>query len=137
MNWISNLFQKAIINSRNKKIQKQFIFIIAIFILVIISYKLYNKELPINTGVTYIILVFILTLICYLFPVLIQPILVIWLIIGLLLGEFTSSIILGIVYYLLFSPITLTLRLVKKDKFKTNPQWFDSSKKTTNYNKLY
>ncbi|MBT3254637.1 MAG: sxtJ [Candidatus Marinimicrobia bacterium] len=83
-----------------------------IFLLVIglITYFLsLNYALPlISTGVSILLLGF-------LFPLILKPLYVLWMSFALILGFIMTRIILGLIFFLIFSPIGLVFRLIKKD----------------------
>lgn len=51
----------------------------------------------------------------------------IWYSIGNLLGTIFSPIILGIIFFGLFTPIALTMKLFKRDELKINPKFYKST----------
>jgi hypothetical protein len=54
---------------------------------------------------------------------------------GQILGEITSTIILGLVYFVLFFPITLFIRIFRKKKEETG--WLKKSDELSDYEKMY
>ena len=48
-------------------------------------------------------------------PIALKPLYVIWMAIGFVLGWINTRIILGIVFYLLFTPVSLLMKLLRKD----------------------
>ena len=55
-------------------------------------------------------------LIAILFPVLFKPVAILWFGLAKKLGTFTSYILLGIIFYLIVTPVALIRRLAGKDK---------------------
>lgn len=135
MNWIKINLQKAKLNSDKKNIQIQFLWILVILASSIISYKLYKQQLIVDKAFVLYGMVSLLAAIIYFKPIILKPILLLWLLFGLFLGEITSTIILGIIYFFLFFPITFFLRITNKGN-KIKSGWHTDLKKI-DYEKLY
>ncbi len=48
-------------------------------------------------------------------PIALKPLFVLWMSLAIILGFFMTRIILGLIFFLIFSPIGLVFRLIKKD----------------------
>ncbi|MBC8375074.1 MAG: hypothetical protein H8E26_03445 [FCB group bacterium] len=57
----------------------------------------------------------IILLLGLLVPSLLKPLFIIWMSLALILGFIMTRIILGLIFFLIFSPIGLVFRLIKKD----------------------
>lgn len=136
MNWIKNSLQKANENSNKRNIQLQFLWILVAFAVAIISYKLYSQKIILNKALISYGFISLFAVVIYFRPIILKPILLIWLMIGLLLGEITSTIILGIVYYLLFFPITFIIRIFS-DKSLLAAKWYSKEDHKIDYQKLF
>jgi hypothetical protein len=55
----------------------------------------------------------------------------------MVIGEITSVIILGLIYYLLFFPITFILRKTRQKDAPDEPGWHSREKDIIDYKKLY
>lgn len=117
MNWINKSYHKLLETSQNPKKQKDFGYLILVIIALIISYNFYktgfNFNIKINSLLSTFVVILILTIT---FKKVFLPILFVWLLLGEILGAITSTVIMGVVYFLLFSPIVLSLKLFRKEK---------------------
>jgi len=68
-----------------------------------------NYALPLISTGTLILLLGLL------FPGILKPLFVLWMSFALILGFIMTRIILGLIFFLIFSPIGLVFRLIKKD----------------------
>ncbi len=57
----------------------------------------------------------ILAGIALLLPIILRPIYVVWMYIGFVLGWINTRLILGVVFYTLFTPIALLMKILRKD----------------------
>ncbi len=48
-------------------------------------------------------------------PIVLKPLYAIWMVIGFVLGWINTRIILGVVFYTLFTPVALLMKLLRKD----------------------
>lgn len=128
MDWINELLNVA----KNTKKQKQFLWMAGGILFIFWGYKLYE------TGDIHYPLLIIASgcfLISFISAILALPILFVWLLFGKVMGEITSTIILFIIYYFVFAPLSLILNMSKKDISK--PNWIERKNKEINYKKLY
>ena len=135
MNWINRAWNKSMKLANTKKMQRQFAFLLLAFLLGLISYALVVGNIDkvfLVTGGVLILLVILISLFrlkWMLFPLLI------WLILGQILGEITSTIVLAFIYYLIFSPITFLIRIFKKNEEKVG--WQEINSMNSDYRKLF
>ena len=136
MNWIKDQFNVIRNNSLDSKKQKQFGFLLLFILLLIVGTSIYKEGLIFNAKQQLSAILMVLFMgITILFPKIFFPILLIWFIFGAIIGEISSFIILGIIYYLFFSPITIFMRIFKKE-VTCKPKWIVRKEKI-NYEKLY
>jgi len=53
-------------------------------------------------------------------PIVLKPLYAIWMVIGFILGWINTRIILGVVFYTLFTPVALSMKLLRKDPMHRN-----------------
>ncbi len=53
-------------------------------------------------------------------PIILKPVYIVWMYIGFVLGWINTRLILGIVFYLFFTPIALLMKLLGKDPMHRN-----------------
>ena len=122
MNWIKHIINIALHQSSHKRKQMQFIGLILI-ILVGLSFvkwqqeEIYSLPLLLATGSLFLLLFK---------PIIVKPILAGWLVLGGLLGEVSSFIILGFLYFVFLTPASF---LKKKNTYKGNWKNVDISTK--------
>lgn len=120
MSWIKRTYKEISTLATKKRKQRQFGIMLAIIFLAIAGYKFYKEE-------PYLIAACIgggIALVTMVVPIFWMPLLHVWFFIGKILGEISSTIILGTVYYLLFFPVTFIRRLAQK---KVEAGWVDHS----------
>ena len=117
MSWIKTSLSKVIETSKSPKKQKEFGYLSAVIIFIILGISMYKNGFLLNQSQIFIgsSLLFIL-LITFTVKRVFLPFLIVWLVLGELLGLVTSFFIMGIVYFILFSPISLIVRLFRKEK---------------------
>ncbi|MBQ4804091.1 hypothetical protein J8L88_14610 [Aquimarina sp. MMG015] len=135
MSWISGVIDIVQDNSNAKRKQRQFGGLVLVLLLLIFCVSVYKDGFIFNAKQTNAAISFmVVSIITILLPILFYPFLFVWLFVGNILGEISSFVILGIVYYLLFFPITFVLRITNKKKATTG--WIDK-KESIDYEKLY
>ncbi|WP_299185195.1 SxtJ family membrane protein [uncultured Aquimarina sp.] len=135
MSWISGVIDIVQDNSSAKRKQQQFGGLVLVLLLLIFCVSVYKDGFIFNAKQTNTAISFmVVSIITILLPILFYPFLFVWLFVGNILGEISSFVILGIVYYLLFFPITSVLRITNKKKTTTG--WIDK-KESIDYEKLY
>lgn len=73
----------------------------------------------------------ILAAIALLAPIILKPIYIVWMYIGFVLGWINTRLILGIVFYLFFTPIALLMKLLGKDPMhRTLTETYKTYRKT-------
>lgn len=135
MNWIKHTIKTIKGISSEKKKQQQFGGLIVTFLLIIFCISVYKEGWWVNQKqVLTIIGIIAFSIFLFFLPVIFFPFLFIWLFIGNILGEISSFVILGIMYYLFFTPIVFCLKLTGKKK--NIKGWIDKEA-TIDYHKLY
>ena len=134
MRW-TKFFEKLQKNSAKKKIQRQFLYILLFLSVAYFCYGYWKFNFTTSRFLIGLVIVFALGILCFILPKLLKPLLFIWLLLGMLLGEITSFILLGIIYYLLFFPITFIIRKTSKNPPDT-PNWHSREKDVIDYKKL-
>jgi ABC-type phosphate/phosphonate transport system permease subunit len=127
MNWISKTHRSTLLLAAEKKKQKQFLWLISLISFAVFGYKYYlvhtlNYSPAIIGGLT--------LLISLVSPLIALPFLYIWMFIGNILSEITSTIILGFIYFLILTPIGL----IKKNEENTG--WLQP-KNDNNFNEQF
>ena len=135
MSWINTTYTKLLETSQSFKKQKEFGYLVLIVLALIFGYSCYKNGFSFSPKTNGLIITFVLTLtVTFTFRKLFLPILFVWLLIGEILGAITSTLIMGIVYFFLFSPIVLVLKIFRKEKpYKS--EW-KSVTRVINYTKL-
>lgn len=127
MNWISKTHHSTLLLAAEKKKQKQFLWMISLISFAVFGYQYYlvhtlNYSPAIIGGLT--------LLISLVSPLIALPFLYIWMFIGNILSEITSTIILGFIYFLILTPIGL----IKKNEENTG--WLQP-KNDNNFNEQF
>jgi hypothetical protein len=111
--------------------QKQFGWLITVALLLIATFQWYTLDsinimlLPVSAGTL---------ILSFVYPKSFSTLLYTWMWIGSIMSEISSFLILGIIYYLLFVPITILFRIKKK----TPPSgWQQKSAAEQNYETLF
>lgn len=129
MKWTKAIVKSVHQNSQNSKKQKQFGYLLVLVLVVYLGISFYKKGIIFDTKQTVALgLLLVCILIIIIHKKLFYPILFLWLLIGEILGKITSTIVLSIIYFLLFTPISLLLNSINKKKYY-KPQWFDKNNK--------
>ncbi|GEM_PF-1849489 len=128
MNWISTIKTHAY----SRKKQQQFLWLIFSLFVLVVGWDYYQ-----NQTVNYYLVGTALICISLSFtvPFLVSPLLFVWLIFGKVMGEITSTVVLFVIYYLVFTPITLLLRINRKEFNKAT--WKKREQSKVNYKKMY
>lgn len=120
MNWIKTILKKVNRNSKCPNKQLQFGYLLVLLFVVLFCVSIYKKGWQINDLQCFMI---IFVVVCFLLTIFLRkvfyPLLFLWLLFGEFLGNFTNYVILGIIYYLIFSPLALILNISnKKNRYK-------------------
>lgn len=134
MNWIKRTYKNIVDLAYTKNKQRQFAFLFSVILLAFGVYFGFTHSfvklsvlVSIGVGVTLLLIGLIIPLF-FIWP------LIIWLFIGKIMGEITSTVILGVIYFFVFSPITLIKRLFLSKK---TAGWVKRKNSQIDYKKLY
>ena len=114
--------------------------ILLFFFFIIISlWPLLSKNEPIIWSLSIAIIFLVLAI---LNPKLLSPLTRLWIRLGEVIGKFISPIIIGLIFFLILTPIGLLMRIFKKDllnlKFsKNNTYWVERKTKLNSMDKQY
>jgi len=123
MSWIKAVLDKARIQTQPRRIQNQFISLIIILLASYMTYTYFFDRLPNNKAAAITCIILFLFLV-YIFErhYLIYPILFLWFLIGIILGEILFYFLSIILFFLVFCPIAFWQRSIQK--VDTNsPEW--------------
>lgn len=124
MSWIKDTHVSTTSIASQKKKQRQFIGLI----LMVIGYFLWSKNQNYTTSIA-ISFVFLCTMLFL--PKLIQPVLYLWIFLGKIISEISSTIVLSILFFGGIFPIK-----VLRSKPKNSTGWI-SPKNTTNFDEQF
>lgn len=128
MYWIKNIWKNSGELASGQKKQRQFGGMILGILGLVLFIRLWNEN-----EITYGLLgcTIAMLLITILIPSVLKATLQIWFVLGSILGEITSTLILGVIYFLLFVPINL----FRRNKIKSGWQKVDDTDR--DFEKLY
>jgi hypothetical protein len=128
MYWIKNIWKNSGELASGQKKQRQFGGMILGILWLVLFIRLWNEN-----EITYGLLgcTIAMLLITILIPSVLKATLQIWFVLGSILGEITSTLILGVIYFLLFVPINL----FRRNKIKSGWQKVDDTDR--DFEKLY
>tara|TARA_B100001057_G_C22709323_1_gene895023 strand:- start:36 stop:422 length:387 start_codon:yes stop_codon:yes gene_type:complete len=86
-------------------------------IFLVISIYFYFKNI-IFTSIIFLILFLIFTFVSFLFPKILNPINKFWFFLGLILNKIFSPIIIGFIYFLIFTPISIISKIFGRDELR-------------------
>jgi membrane-bound ClpP family serine protease len=135
MNWIKRFYIKSKELSSSKKKQRQLCWLITLILAIFLVYDFVFFKPTNQFVIASVSIIFLLSGIAKFYPKLMHYPLLIWMLFGQILGEITSTIILGLVYFVLFFPITLFIRIFRKKKEETG--WLKKSDELSDYEKMY
>tara|TARA_B100001115_G_C15499777_1_gene236541 strand:- start:151 stop:549 length:399 start_codon:yes stop_codon:yes gene_type:complete len=107
-------------------------FAIVFFLLATFFYTKNNTTLV----VTFASLCFIFVLISYSMPQLLLPLNKIWMRFGFLLGIIISPIVLGIIFFCIFTPVGLVMKIFQRDELRIKLKNRESFWKDREYNSV-
>lgn len=111
MNWIKASLTKSLKIAIRKNKQQQFLWLISTIFLIVFSYQYYQ-----STPLYYLLYLSLISyLLSFFFTKIAFPFLYIWMFIGIILSEISSTIVLGVIYFLCFLPLRF-LKIRKKSK---------------------
>lgn len=135
MSWINTTFSKLLETSQSSKKQKQFGYLLLVVVSLFFAFDCYNNGFDFSAKTKSLMITFVLILlVTFVFKKAFQPFLLVWLLIGEILGAITSTIIMGFVYFGIFSPIVLCLKLFRKENIYQS-EW-KTVNKPIDYTKL-
>jgi hypothetical protein len=128
MYWIKDIWKNSGELASGQKKQRQFGGMILGILGLVLFIRLWNEN-----QITYGLLgcTIAMLLITILIPSVLKATLQIWFVLGSILGEITSTLILGVIYFLLFVPINL----FRRNKIKSGWQKVDDTDR--DFEKLY
>ena len=100
---------------KKKDLGRSFGIVFFIFFLIIALWPEFNYK---NIRLLPLIIGFIFLLFAIIAPKFLLPLNKIWIKFGELLGKFISPIVMGLIYFLVITPIALLLKMFKKDLLK-------------------
>lgn len=136
MSWIKTILIKVLSIAKLPKKQKEFGCLLLVVLIIMLGLSFYKHGFVFINNQKYLLITFAIILITTLTLIkrILIPFLFLWLLIGECLGVITSFLVMVIVYFMLFSPIVIILRLLKKEKLY-KPEWKSVSRKI-DYKKL-
>lgn len=99
-------------------------------IFLIVSAYLWSQDSKTTTIQIFLVLALVFFVFALLMPVALRPLNKAWYKLGLLMGRVVSPIVLGILFFILISPIAIVMRLAGRDPLKLRKQdvqshWID------------
>jgi hypothetical protein len=135
MLWIKTILNKVLSTAKLPKKQKEFGYLVLVVFLIALGLSFYKHGFVSNANQIYLtISLGLILFITFTIRCILLPFLILWLLFGELLGIITSFVIMSVVYFILFSPIAIVLRLFRKEKVY-KPEWKIVSRKI-DYKKL-
>ena len=110
---------------------KSFGIVFFIFFLIVSLYPLINHE---NIRLWSLVISAIFLILGLLNSRILTPLNILWFKFGILLGKFVSPIVMGLVFFLVVTPTSIIIKLVRKDLLKLkkeknlNPYWINRPK---------
>ena len=130
MNWLERTYQKILHQSASKRMQRQLIallFVInAIILTVYFLDNIYHNYTPILLTVSVVLIILFFT-----FPIVFRPLLFVWLFIGRIIGEITSTVVLSVIYFIFIVPMNWFR------KKTTPPKGWVNSKNSDNFDEQF
>jgi cytochrome b subunit of formate dehydrogenase len=103
---------KKIIQISNKRELRKFGFTMGIIIIIIAVILLFTLS---DLGIYFIISGIILFFLTIFSPILLKPLFLIWMSLAMIIGYIMTRVILSLIYILIFTPIGIVIRLLRKD----------------------
>ena len=102
--------------------------VFTVFFILLGSYFLYNDSLYLGIFLTCVSLIF--AILTYFFQSFLSPLNFAWFKFGILLGKLVNPIVMGVLFYLLISPVAVISKLFGRDELKikkteTNTFWIN------------
>ena len=114
--------------------------ILFFFVFIIIAlWPLFNEE---NVRIWSVVIAIIFLTLALIKPHILNPLTKLWINFGELIGKFISPIVIGLIYFVILTPIGLLMRIFNKDllnlKFsKKNSYWIKRETKLNSMDKQY
>lgn len=89
------------------------VFFSIVFLLLSLYFLFYNN---INLGIFFSVLCFFFFIISFISPNFLGPLNKLWFLLGIFLGKIISPIVLGIIYFCIFTPISIFFKLISRDE---------------------
>ena len=106
---------RKIIQISSKRELRKFGFTVGIFISIIAVVLLLTLS---DLGIYFLISGITLLLLAILSPILLKPLFLIWMSLALIIGYIMTRVMLSLIYILIFTPVGLVIRLLRKDPLK-------------------
>lgn len=117
MHWTRHILNKVNRLSKSPKKQLQFGYLMILVLHILIIISVYKKGIVFNVSqIGILCLISCTTILVLCFRRGLFPLLFLWLLFGELMGRVTNYVVLGIIYYLVFSPIALILNIFNKKR---------------------
>ena len=102
------------------------------FVFIILGLYLYIFEKS-QLGFLFFALFFLFLIISFLQPQLLRPLNKIWMMLGLILGMIVSPMVLGVIYFGLFTPISFLMKIFNRDELNLKNKnqetyWIENNK---------
>lgn len=134
MSWIDSIFNVSRQFAGVKQKQQQFCWLIAAGIIIWLVYNYFYRGQTDVVIVPSLIFVFVM-LLSFMLPRLVYYPLFIWYLLGEVMSEIISTLILGIVYFGFFFPITYIMRIFRKKRDESG--WVEYKQPNSDYRKMY
>jgi hypothetical protein len=134
MKWINSIYSKILQSSASSKKQKDFGYLLLVVTGVLYAHSIFKNGFNLNDTYYFLATFLVILIITFVYRKIFTPLLFLWLLIGEIMGGITSVLIMGVIYFLIFSPIVLILKLFRKEKIY-QPEWKTVSR-TIDYSKL-
>ncbi|WAC03800.1 SxtJ family membrane protein [Lacinutrix neustonica] len=123
MNWIKTPLSKVLTMSKLPKKQRDFGYLLSVVLICVLGVSIYKNGFLLNQSQIFMAVGLLLVLlITFTVKRILLPFLIVWLLIGEVLGAVTSFLIMGVVYFVVFSPISLILRSSRREP-SYQPEW--------------
>lgn len=123
MSFIRDISEQRKELKQSNKSLRNFGFLFAVVFLIFSSFSIYKN----HTAWHYLLpIVIVFFLVALLMPKILWEFYKIWMTLSFVLGYFVSRLILSIIYFLVFTPMALILKLIGKDLLHIKPQNVDS-----------
>ncbi len=110
MYW-TKLHQSALSFSKEKRKQVQMGILISMIAIIVVFAKFWQDD----SKYIFLLLSSIPSIFSLIFPAVLQPILYVWMVLGQLLGDFMSTILISIIYLFLITPISIFIKKKKPE----------------------